>query len=191
MNYNEFLRSKVKLAPQEGVSSAAVPVNARLKPHQAACVDWMVQGGRRALFASFGLGKSVMQMEAVRTVLAAGGGGRGLIVCPLGVKQEFARDAMEILGWDKPPKFVRRIEEAQEDGIYLTNYETIRDGKMDPAEFTAISLDEAAVLRGFGGSQTFREFMLLCTGDGGPSGRSRDKSVKFRFVATATPSPNF
>jgi len=112
--------------------------------------------------------------------------------CPLGVRQEFARDAVEILGWKTPPKFIRRIEEASDSGIYLTNYETIRDGKMDPADFIAISLDEAAVLRGFGGSKTFRELMLKCTGDGGPTGRSRgdDRSVKYRFVATATPSPN-
>lgn len=192
MNYDDFLKSKVKLAKREGLAVETGQINAKLKPHQCACVEWMVQGGRRALFASFGLGKSVMQLEAVRLTLEAEGSGRGLIVCPLGVKQEFARDAVELLGWETPPRFIRRIEEADETGIYLTNYETIRDGKMDPAEFTVLSLDEAAVLRGFGGSKTFREFMLLCTGDGGPSGRMRTdgKTVKYRFVATATPSPN-
>ena len=192
MNYEEFLKAKVKLAKHEGLAIEAGQVNAKLKPHQRACVEWLVKGGRRALFASFGLGKSIMQLEAVRLTLLAEGSGRGLIVCPLGVRQEFARDAVELLGWPAPPQFIRRIEEAGESGIYLTNYETIRDGKMDPAEFTVVSLDEAAVLRGFGGSKTFREFMLLCTGDGGPSGRMRDdgKTVKYRFVATATPSPN-
>jgi hypothetical protein len=190
--YMDFLKSKVKMAQDEGLSIAAGTINPKLKPHQGACVEWMVKGGRRALFASFGLGKSVMQLEAVRLTLEAEGCGRGLIVCPLGVKQEFARDAVELLGWETAPKFIRRIEEAGETGIYLTNYETIRDGKMDPAEFTVLSLDEAAVLRGFGGSKTFREFMLLCTGDGGPTGRSRGdkKTVKYRYVATATPSPN-
>jgi DNA modification methylase len=54
------------------------------------------------------------------------------------------------------------------------------------------TLDEASVLRGFGGSKTFREFMRLFTGDGGPSRNHRQdgKTVQFRFVATATPSPN-
>ena len=34
-----------------------------------------------------------MQLELERLILAELGGGRGLIVCPLGVRQEFARDA--------------------------------------------------------------------------------------------------
>lgn len=77
------------------------------------------------------------------------------------------------------------------DGIYLTNYESIRDGKLDPELFVVASLDEASVLRGLGGSKTFREFMRLFTGDGGPMQvRRQAERIKFRFVATATPSPN-
>jgi DNA modification methylase len=187
----DFLKSKVRMAQQDGITLKADSINPRLKPHQAAMVDWLVSGGRRACFASFGLGKSVVQLEALRIILESEGG-RALIVCPLGVRQEFVRDAKNILGWTVLPKFIRRIEEAEETGIYITNYETVRDGKLDPAEFIAVTLDEAAILRGFGGSKTFREFMLLCTGDGGPTGRSRGdgKVVKYRFVATATPSPN-
>jgi hypothetical protein len=152
----------------------------------------MVKGGRRACFASFGLGKSIIQLEAVRITRDISGG-MGLIVIPLGVRQEFVRDSIEILKWEHAPKFIRRIEEATDpNGIYMTNYETIRDGKLDPAEFTVATLDEASVLRGFGGSKTFREFMRLFTGDGGPSRNQRQdgKTVQFRFVATATPSPN-
>ncbi len=189
--YEDFLKSKVKLAEAWGFPIAAGAVNPRLKPHQAAMVRWMVGGGRRACFGAFGLGKSVIQLEAVRLTLAHTGG-RGLIVVPLGVRQEFARDAVELLGWPEPPRFIRRIEEAGETGIYLTNYETIRDGKLDPALFQVASLDEASILRGFGGSKTFREFMRLFTGDAGPSQRHRTdgRTVPYRFVATATPSPN-
>lgn len=191
MTYEEFLRNKVKMAPEMGVDLSSEQVNSALKSHQKAAVEWMVQGGRRALFASFGLGKSVIQLEAVNSIISKSGG-KGLIVIPLGVRQEFRRDAVDILGWKTAPKFIRRIEECEGDGIYLTNYETIRDGKLDPCNFTAVSLDEASVLRGFGGSKTFREFMRLFTGDGGPSKNHRidGKSVPYRFVATATPSPN-
>lgn len=63
------------------------------------------------------------------------------------------------------PKFVSRIEEAGENGIYLTNYESVRDGKLDTRLFETASLDEASILRGLGGSKTFREFMRLFTGD--------------------------
>ena len=172
--YDEFLRAKIKLASAADDASASVDPSPILKPHQAACVRWLVAGGRRALFASFGLGKTLMQLDAVRAVLAMHGG-RGLIVIPLGVRQEFMRDA-RLLGLE--PKFIRRIEDAGETGIYLTNYETVRDGKLDPRLFTVASLDEASCLRGFGGTKTFREFMRLFDG------------VRFKFVATATPSPN-
>lgn len=191
-NYAAFLQSKIKIEKEQGHEIAASGINPILKPHQKAIVEWMVKGGRRACFASFGLGKSIIQLESVRITRDIAGG-MGLIVIPLGVRQEFVRDSLEILKWEKPPLFIRRIEEATDpDGIYMTNYETIRDGKLDPAEFTVATLDEASVLRGFGGSKTFREFMRLFTGDGGPSRNHRQdgKTVQFRFVATATPSPN-
>jgi hypothetical protein len=118
-------------------------------------------------------------------------GGMGLIVIPLGVRQEFVRDAA-MLGITV--KFIRRIEEADDpEGIYLTNYETIRDGKMSPHHFSVASLDEAAVLRGFGGTKTFREFMALFAGDDRRQmlkERIKGVGVRYRFVATATPSPN-
>lgn len=190
--YNEFLKSKIKIEKTDNKIITASEINPLCLPHQKAAIEWLVNGGQRACFASFGLGKSIIQLETVRITRSIEGG-KGLIVLPLGVKQEFARDAVEILGWEKAPKFVRRIEECDDpEGIYLTNYETIRDGKMDPAEFSVASLDEASILRGFGGSKTFREFMRLFTGDGGPTKNHRQdgKTVKYRFVATATPSPN-
>jgi DNA modification methylase len=191
--YEEFIKSKVRLASKQGVEIDAGEVNPRLKPHQQAIVRWLVAGGRRACFAAFGLGKSIIQLETVRLTLAVSGG-RGLIVCPLNVKQEFIRDSQEILGWKTPPKFIRSIDEADETGIYLTNYETVRDGKLDPSNFQVASLDEAAILRGFGGTKTFRECMRLFTGDAGPAAKMRGVKaggvVQYRFVATATPSPN-
>lgn len=194
MTYEEFVKNKVKLAQKQGCEIAtAGEINPRLKPLQQAIVKWMVEGGRRACFAAFGLGKSVIQLEVVRLTVAASGG-RGLIVVPLNVRQEFVKDAVNILGWTNPPRFIRSISEADDDGIYLTNYETVRDGKLDPAHFSVASLDEASILRGFGGTKTFREFMRLFTGDAGPAAAMRGVKaggvVPYRFVATATPSPN-
>ena len=184
--YRAFLEAKVPRAEAAGFDVPDSAVHPLLKPHQRAIVRWAVKGGRRAIFAAFGLGKSVVQLEIVRLVLERVIAGMalddsgapppaGLIVAPLGVRQEFARDAA-MLGLTI--KFIRRFEEAFGADLYLTNYETIRDGKLDPAEFAVVSLDEASVLRGFGGSKTFREFMRLF------------ERVRFRFVATATPSPN-
>jgi hypothetical protein len=188
--YEQFLKSKVRLAESSGFCLDESLINPALKPHNRLMVKWMVEGGRRACFAAFGLHKTVTQLETLRLILLHTGG-RALIIAPLGVRQEFRRDAVSILGWSEPPKFIRRIEEAGETGIYLTNYETVRDGKLDPRLFQAASLDEASVLRGFGGSKTFREFMRLFTGDAGPNrDRRGTECVRYRFVATATPSPN-
>ena len=172
--YRAFLEAKVPAAPSQGLAVDPAAINPILKPHQRAMVQWGVAGGRRAYCASFGLGKTIVQLETLRIILDQVGG-RGLIVAPLGVRQEFMRDAA-LLGIDL--RFIRSIEEAGASGIYLTNYETVRDGKLDPNNFAAASLDEANVLRGFGGVKTFREFRRLFA------------RVRYRFVATATPSPN-
>lgn len=188
-DYQQFLCAKVTMAESFGFEIGAHEVNPLLKPHQIAIVVWAVAGGRRAIFCAFGLGKTFIQLETVR-ITRARCGGMGLIAIPLGVRQEFMRDA-EKLGIKV--KFIRRIEECDDpNGIYLTNYETIRDGKLDPRHFSVASLDEAACLRGFGGTKTFREFMALFAGDDRRSMHERIRSdgVQYRFVATATPSPN-
>lgn len=191
--YKEFLKNKVRLAHNEGFEVEESDFSPYMKPHNRLMAKWAVMGGRRALFASFGLHKTVTQLEIIRVVLEKSGGKRGLIICPLSVRQEFVRDAKRILKWpsDQLPKFIRTTAEAGETGIYLTNYESVREGKLDPRKFDASSLDEASVLRGFGGTKTFREFMRIFTGDAGPKGDRRGKErVNYRFVATATPSPN-
>ena len=135
------------------------------------------KGGRRALFESFGLGKTVQELEWCRLV-AEHERGKVLIVLPLGVRQEFTRDAVQLLGMD-PPVYVRTMAEAQEAEamILMTNYERVREGDIDPAGFVGAALDEASVLRSYG-SKTFQTFMELF------------KGVRYKLVATATPSPN-
>lgn len=173
--YGDFLHAKATIATVDGFEIDPAEVHPLLKPHQRDAVVWAARGGRRALFESFGLGKTMQQLELVRLILERIGG-RGLIVCPLGVRQEFVRDG-RLLGLE--PHFIRTVDEASDEGIYLTNYESIREGKLDPCEFDVISLDEAAILRGFGGTKTFRELMARYEG-----------TARYRFVATATPSPN-
>lgn len=191
--YLGFLEAKIRTAPRLGFDVADAEIHPALMPHQRAIVRWMVAGGRRACFGAFGLGKTVIQLEAVR-ICRERAGGKALIVIPLGVRQEFIRDA-EMLG--TRVRFIRSIEETTQENldgtppeavIYLTNYETVRDGKLDPREFSVASLDEASILRGFGGTKTFREFMRLFAGDDHTGTRTKD--VPYRFVATATPSPN-
>lgn len=177
-SYIDFLKSKIEVAPVSGFDIGADEVNPALKPHQRDAVIWAIKGGRRALFESFGLGKTVQQLEYCRLVTEHEGG-KALIVCPLGVKQEFKQDAVNLLGWDAAPEYVTNMEEAKnaQTSIVITNYERVRDGDIDPKEFVATSLDEASVLRSFG-SKTYQTFL------------DKFKGVKYKLVSTATPSPN-
>lgn len=195
--YNRFLAAKMELAPSSGVSIAATDLNPLLKPHQADIVQWAVRGGRRAIFAAFGLGKSIMQIETAR-LIRKHTGGRFLQVAPLGVRHDLTLDAsLETLEFRQRAKelnldfdqlrreyavdfqFVQKTHQVGGDGFYLTNYESIREGKLNMDLFDGVSLDEASILRGFGGTKTFRELMRIFEG-----------TAKYRFVATATPSPN-
>lgn len=177
MEYIDFLRTKIELATESGFCVERERINKALKPHQADAVAWALKGGRRALFESFGLGKTVQEIEFCKQAIDHEGG-KALIVLPLGVKQEFTQDAVNVLGYERP-RYVRNMQEVKdaEESILLTNYERVRDGDIAPEYFTATSLDEASVLRSFG-SKTYQTFL------------DKFKNVKYKLVATATPSPN-
>ncbi|QPC44031.1 DNA methylase N-4 [Kaustia mangrovi] len=177
--YREFLERKMRLADATGIDVAAEEVNPALADHVRAIVPWALRGGRRAIFASFGLFKTSMQIEMMR-LIGTKVPGKRLIVVPLGVRHEFVAEAAERFTGDHAVnlRFIRSDDDLEGDEpIYLTNYESVRDGKLDPANFVAASLDEAAVLRGYG-TKTFQTFLPLFD------------AVRFKFVATATPSPN-
>lgn len=177
MTYQEFLESKIELAQDSGFEVNPTDINKALKPHQRDAVIWALKGGRRALFESFGLGKTIQEIEFCKQVIDHEGG-RALIVLPLGVKQEFTQDAVNVLGYDAPV-YCRSMEEVEscDSSIVLTNYERVRDGDIRPDYFVATSLDEASVLRSFG-SKTYQTFL------------DKFKNVPYKLVATATPSPN-
>lgn len=177
ISYKEFLQQKIDIAPKTGIDITENDVNPALMPHQRDAVMWAVKGGRRALFESFGLGKTVQAIEFCH-IITERKGGQALIILPLGVRQEFKRDAVQILGYNEPI-YVKNMEDVKASNaqILLTNYERVRDGDIDPKYFTVTSLDEAAVLRSFG-SKTYQTFL------------DKFKGVPYKLVNTATPSPN-
>lgn len=171
--YLDFLADKAIAAPSTGFQVELDELHPWLKPHCKAIVQWGLAGGSRAYFTAYGLHKTSMQLETGRQVLLREGG-EGLIVAPLGVRQEFFDDAatmgMEIA-------FIQSDAQIQPGKLHLTNYESVREGKVTPGRFIFASLDEADVLRSFG-SKTYQEFLPAFY------------SVRFKYVATATPSPN-
>ena len=101
-----------------------------------------------------------------------------MIVCPKRVVVEFLTQAEQHL--HMKVTYVRTMADVMicPTDIMVTNYERVRDGedgvRIDPSYFTATSLDEASVLRGFG-TKTYQEFRCSCVLAGSPA---------------ATPSPN-
>ena len=168
------------ISSQTGFEVSEDALTPSLFPHVKDTVRWAVRGGCRAIFSSFGMQKTVTQLEIERVIIESEGGA-GLIVCPKRVVVEFITQAKEHLNMDVT--YVRTMDEVKacQTPIMITNYERVRDGevgvRIDPNYFTVTSLDEASVLRGFG-TKTYQEFLPLFS------------KVPYRFVATATPSPN-
>lgn len=177
--YNEFLRNKIKLAQRKGFDVPLDQIHPGLKPHTRDIVRWALAGGQRAIFASFGLHKTSTNLEVMRQIGIHRPGLRG-IVAPLGVRQEFSREAAKRFVGEQAIdlRFVRTDAEIDDPAtIYMTNYESVREGKIDVSKWRAAGLDEASVLRSYG-SKTYQEFLPLF------------ERVEFKFVYTATPSPN-
>jgi DNA modification methylase len=178
--YEQFLRQKIKLANFDGFDIDLDAINPALKPHTREIVKWAVKGGNRAIFASFGLHKTATQLEIMRQVGIRHPDAYRLQVAPLGVRQEFTREIEQRFKGDcsMSLRFIRSDAEIDDPAtVYMTNYESVREGKVTPSKFRATSLDEASVLRSYG-SKTYQEFLPAFNG------------VDFKFVATATPSPN-
>jgi len=74
IDYIGFLRSKMVIAKKTGIAIDPGEISPILKPHQRDAVLWAAAGGRRAIFAAFGLGKTIMQLEWCRLVHEKKGG---------------------------------------------------------------------------------------------------------------------
>ena len=178
--YIDFLKDKMAISHQTGFEVKAEELTSSLYPHVKDTVRWAVAGGCRAIFSSFGMQKTVTQLEICRVIINQYFG-KALIVCPKRVVVEFITQAKEHM--NMTVKYVKNMSEVRacKCDIMITNYERVRDGedgvRIEPSYFTVTSLDEASVLRGYG-TKTYQEFLPLFSG------------VPYRFVATATPSPN-
>ena len=177
MTYEEFLKSKIIIAEKFGIETTDLVFSEKLFPHQRDIVDFALNGGRRAIFGSFGLGKTFIQLEIAKQLILKTGK-PFLIVCPLGVSGEFKRDNKKLnTGFDIT--YITDTENFENANvqIYLTNYERIRKGDVKASEFCGVSFDEASILRNLQTETT--QYVL-----------NHFKELPYRFVATATPTPN-
>lgn len=176
LEYIEFLQNKIVYAKKNGFKINVSDINSILMPHQKDIVEWCLSGGRRAIFASFGLGKTVMQLEVAQQLINKTN--QPFLICmPLGVVGEF-RDDLDLLGYTQLEYITDTSKiETYENKVYVTNYERVRKGDIDPNMFCGVSFDEASILRNLKTQTT--NFVLQYF-----------KQIQYRFVATATPTPN-
>jgi len=175
--YKSFLEDKIVCAEVYGKRIEHYLLTDKLLDHQKVIVPWCIEGGRRAIFASFGLGKSIMQLEIAKQVIAITG--KPFLICmPLAVIGEFRRDN-ELLGTGFEIEYITDTDTINDYTIkiYVTNYERVRMGDIDPEKFGGVSFDEASILRNLKTETTNYVLQFF-------------KKVQYRYVATATPTPN-
>lgn len=185
--YEQFLANKAMYAPRRGFKIDKKILTPGYKPHQGLLIPWAIEGGCRGLFCKWGLGKTWMQLDIARIIMETippmditpsrpYGRCKFLIVLPLGVRNVFVGQAKDM---GIPITYVRNRQELLNapTPIVVSNYERVTDGDISPDDLIGVSLDEGSNLRSLS-SKTYITFNRTY------------QQVPYRFVATATPSPN-
>ncbi len=169
-DYSAFLAGKRPSVMASGLG--VVPaLHSALAPHQRDCVAFGLKQGRWGLFLDTGLGKTLCELEWCKHAAAATNG-RALILAPLAVAAQHAREAAKF-GYESV-RVIRDQSEAR-DGINICNYDRL--DLIDPGEFGAVALDESSILKSFTGKTTRALIAMF-------------RNHRFRLAATATPAPN-
>ena len=178
--YNDFIANKIDVVHTAGWEIESDEAHPALFPHQQDIVAWAIRHGKGLIAASFGLGKTRIEIDLMRLVHKRTGK-KTLIICPLGVRHQFIDADGPEMG--VKIKYVRNDAEAlaSDTPYLLTNYERVRDGHLTPdfleEHIAGVTMDEGNVLRSLG-SQTQVTFTTVM------------RNIPYRWVATATPSPN-
>jgi len=168
MDYKEFLKQKQHLIGNFGFDPVWFPDIAF--DFQRHIIEKAVRKGRMAVFADTGLGKTLIQLSIAKNIVEKTNG-RVLIMTPLAVAFQFVAEAEKIgvgdIEYSKDGKFNSKI--------VVCNYERLH--YFNPGDFVGAVLDESSVLKNYKGTTKDKVTRFL-------------KKIKYRFLSTATPSPN-
>lgn len=147
-----------------------VEIPGALFDFQAHIVDWALRKGRGAIFADTGLGKTLIQLAIADNVVRKTNK-KVLLLTPLAVAYQFLKDAPKI-----GVNGVYHSRDGSLKGdIIITNYERLHYFNSD--DFVCVMLDESSILKNFDGAIKNQVTNFI-------------RKVKYRFLSTATPSPN-
>jgi len=165
--YTDFLAAKKRTVHDDGIDPGEL--HPSLFPHQVDVVRWACRRGRAAAFLDTGLGKTRIQLAWADVMRQ---GGSALIVCPLSIAAQTAREASAL---GLAATVVRHPDQITGPGLWITNYEM--QHAFDPETFGAIVLDESSILKNHEGKT--RTALV-----------DRWSKVPYRLACTATPAPN-
>ena len=168
MDYQEFISSKKHSIGNSGFDAKWFPDMAF--DFQKHVIEKSIKKGRIANFLDTGLGKTIIQLsEAYNVVLHTNK--KVLILTPLAVAFQFLKEAEKIgiddIEYSKDGKHTKKI--------VICNYERLH--YFDSSDFNCVILDESSILKNFDGKIKNQINSFI-------------KKVPYRFLSTATPSPN-
>lgn len=168
MNYLQFIESKKHSKIDFGIEPISIPDS--MFDYQRYVTEQAIRKGRCAVFLDTGLGKTLIQLTVADNYQIATQK-PVLIITPLAVAFQFVLEAQTFgiqgVEYSKDGKHNSRI--------VVCNYERL--DKFKHEDFDCVILDESSILKNFDGAIKNQVTRFL-------------KQVKYRFLFTATPSPN-
>lgn len=167
-NYLQFIESKRHKASNYGIDPNFIPDG--MFDYQQYVTEYAIRKGRCAVFLDTGLGKTLIELTIARNYIRHTNK-PVLIITPLAVAFQFIKEA---------EKFGIDDIEYSKDGRYkskivVCNYERL--DYFDSTDFDCVILDESSILKNFDGAIKAQITSFI-------------KRVKYRYLFTATPSPN-
>lgn len=168
MDYLKFLESKRHSQSSHGFEPTFIPEIAF--DFQKYIIEKAVNKGRIAIFADTGLGKTLIQLSIAQNIVQHTNK-KVLILTPLAVAFQFILEAEKLgisdIEYSKNGKHTKKI--------VVCNYERLHYFNSD--DFDGVVLDESSILKNFDGAIKKEITSFI-------------KKVQYRFLSTATPSPN-
>lgn len=168
MNYIEFLENKKHTSINYGLDIKFMPD--ALFDFQKYVSSYASKKGRAAIFLDTGLGKTIIELTLAKNYIEFTNK-PVLIITPLAVAFQFLKEA-EKFGIDD---IMYSRDGKYNTKIVICNYERL--DKFDHNDFDCVMLDESSILKNFDGAMRGYITTFL-------------KKVKYRYLFTATPSPN-
>jgi len=167
-NYYNFIESKKHISIDNGIEPVWMPE--KIFDFQQYITEKALKHGRMGVFLDTGLGKTRQALTiAYNMVLTTNQ--KVLILTPLAVAFQFLKEA-EIIGIDDI-EYSKNGTHTKK--IVICNYERLHN--MNSSDFICVICDESSILKNFNGKIKFAITGFV-------------KKIKFRYLMSATPSPN-